>query len=148
MVTFSTKADSQLAVLDFFLAHRAVPYVPCTSRHGLFAPRGIARSEIRLPDCEELNGVKQFCKNCETELHSSERCVIQDIRPLFNRASVLRRILFMQGDGSTHLMYSITRLQKHENKKARNKSNKGNQYADWNKQCLMKQCQAAVCLSA
>ena len=40
-------ADSSLAVLDFFLAHRAVPYVPCTSRHGLFAPRGIARSEIR-----------------------------------------------------------------------------------------------------
>ena len=46
-------ADSSLAVLDFFLAHRAEPYVPCTSRHGLFAPRGIARSEIRLPDCEE-----------------------------------------------------------------------------------------------
>ena len=44
LVTFSTKADSQLA----------------------------------LPDCEELNGVEQFCKNCETELHSSERCVIQD----------------------------------------------------------------------
>ena len=41
-------ADSQLAVLDFFLAHRAVPYVPCTSRHGLFAPRGIARSAAPL----------------------------------------------------------------------------------------------------
>ena len=27
-------------------------------------------------------------------------------------------------------------------------SNKCNPYADWNKQCLMKQCQAAVCLSA
>ena len=46
-------ADSSLAVLDFFLAHRAVPYVPCTSGHGLFAPRDYARSEIRLPDCEE-----------------------------------------------------------------------------------------------
>ena len=44
LVTFSTKADSQLA----------------------------------LPDCEELNGVEQFCKNCETELHSSEPDVIQD----------------------------------------------------------------------
>ena len=31
--------DSSLAVLGFFLAHRAVPYVPCTSRHGLFAIR-------------------------------------------------------------------------------------------------------------
>ena len=29
----------QSAVLDFFLAHRAVPYVRCTSRHGLFAIR-------------------------------------------------------------------------------------------------------------
>ena len=47
------EADSSLAVLDFFLAHRAVPYVLCTSRHGLFAPRDSARSEIRLPDCEE-----------------------------------------------------------------------------------------------
>ena len=37
-----------------------------------------ADSQLALPDCEELNGVKQFCKNCETELHSSERCVIQD----------------------------------------------------------------------
>ena len=35
---------------------------------------------MALPDCEELNGVEQFCKNCETELHSSERCVIQDKR--------------------------------------------------------------------
>ena len=26
-------------------------------------------------------------------------------------------------------------------------SNKGNPYADWDKQCLMKQRQAAVCLS-
>ena len=42
------EADSSLAVLDFFLAHRAVPYVPCTSRHGLFAPRGIARSAAPL----------------------------------------------------------------------------------------------------
>ena len=41
------EADSSLAVLDFFLAHRAVPYVLCTSWHGLFTPRGIARSEIR-----------------------------------------------------------------------------------------------------
>ena len=24
--------------------------------------------------------MEQFCKNCETELHSSERCVIQDKR--------------------------------------------------------------------
>ena len=40
------------------------------------------------------------------------------------------------------------RKRKNENKKARNESNKGNPYADWNKQCLMKQCQAAVCLSA
>ena len=26
----------QFVVLDFFLAHRAVPYVPCTSRYGEF----------------------------------------------------------------------------------------------------------------
>ena len=41
-------ADSLLAVLDFFLAHRTVPYVPCTSRHGLFAPRDSARSAAPL----------------------------------------------------------------------------------------------------
>ena len=44
----------------------------------LFFPPGAADSSLALPDCEELNGVKQFCKNCETELHSSELDVIQD----------------------------------------------------------------------
>ena len=42
------EADSSLVVLDFFLAHRAVPYVLCTSRHGLFAPRDSARSAAPL----------------------------------------------------------------------------------------------------
>ena len=111
-------ADSSLAVLDFFLAHRAVPYVPCTSRYGLFAPRGIARSEIRFawlwgkrrkPCVKQsqngsvldlfaaVNGRRRirswpclivrnwtewnnFVKNYETQLHSSERCIIQDKR--------------------------------------------------------------------
>ena len=66
----------------------------------LILPPVEADSSLALPDCEELNGVEQFCKNCETELHSSEPDVIQDICPHFIRASVLRRILFMQGDGS------------------------------------------------
>ena len=48
-------------------------------KHVLFFPPGAADSQLALPDCEELNGVEQFCKNCETELHSSERCVIQDM---------------------------------------------------------------------
>ena len=119
---------------------------------------------MALPDCEELNGVKQFCKNCETELHSSELDVIQDtacstywlhsptwidfwveycvvvqsmlyakrflffsacgIRPLFNRASFLRRILLLAGGSKAspcnpqHILYTISQdLQKHENKK-------------------------------
>ena len=38
--------------------------------------------------------------------------------------------------------------QKHENKKARNESNKGNPYAGANNYHLTKQHQAAVCLSA
>ena len=40
------------------------------------------------------------------------------------------------------------RLQKHENKKARNESNNGNPYAGANNYHLTKQHQAAVCLSA
>ena len=48
----------------------------------MFFPPGTADSQLALPDCEELNGVEQFCKNCETELHSSERCVIQDMPSL------------------------------------------------------------------
>ena len=44
----------------------------------LFFPPVEADSSLALPDCEELNGVEQFCKNCETELHSSEPDVIQD----------------------------------------------------------------------
>ena len=55
LVTFSTKADSQLA----------------------------------LPDCEELNGVEQFCKNCETKLHSSEPDVIQDMLSSLHRSKLL-----------------------------------------------------------
>ena len=55
---------------------------------------------LALPDCEELNEVEQFCKNCETELHSSEPDVIQDICPHFIRASVLRRVLYYAGGGN------------------------------------------------
>ena len=35
-----------------------------------------------------------------------------------------------------------------EIKKFENAVNNGNPYADWNKQCLMKHCKTAVCLSA
>ena len=38
----------------------------------------------------------------------------------------------MQGDGSTHLMCSSAGLQKPENKKVKNESNKGNPYAGTN----------------
>ena len=44
----------------------------------LFFPPVEADSSLASPDCEELNEVEQFCKNCETELHSSEPDVIQD----------------------------------------------------------------------
>ena len=57
-------------------------FPPFTGVNILFPP-GEADSSLALPDCEELNGVEQFCKNCETELHSSEPDVIQDIRPHF-----------------------------------------------------------------
>ena len=67
------------------------------ARHFLFFPPVEADLSLALPDCEELNEVEQFCKNCETELHSSEPDVIQDIRPLFNRASVLRRYYIYAG---------------------------------------------------
>ena len=53
-------------------------FPPFTGVNILFPP-GEADSSLALPDCEELNGVEQFCKNCETELHSSEPDVIQDI---------------------------------------------------------------------
>ena len=49
------------------------------AKYFLFFPPETADSQLALPDCEELNGVEPFCKNCETELHSSERCVIQDM---------------------------------------------------------------------
>ena len=54
-------------------------YLSYLAKHFLFFPPGAADSQLALPDCEELNGVEQFCKNCETELHSPERCVIQDM---------------------------------------------------------------------
>ena len=41
--------------------------------------------------------MEQFCKNCETQLHSSEPDVIQDIHPHFIRVSFLRRILLYAG---------------------------------------------------
>ena len=44
----------------------------------LILPPVEADSSLASPDCEELNGVEQFCKKCETELHSSEPDVIQD----------------------------------------------------------------------
>ena len=46
-------------------------------------PEALPVQKSASPDCEELNGVEQFCKNCETELHSSEPDVIQDIHPHF-----------------------------------------------------------------
>ena len=49
----------------------------------LFFPPVEADSSLASPDCEELNEVEQFCKNCETQLHSSEPDVIQDICPHF-----------------------------------------------------------------
>ena len=41
-------------------------------------PGALPVQKSALPDCEELNEVEQFCKNCETQLHSSELDVIQD----------------------------------------------------------------------
>ena len=49
------------------------------AKYFLFFPPGAADSSLASPDCEELNGVEQFCKNCETKLHSSEPDVIQDM---------------------------------------------------------------------
>ena len=60
---------------------------------------------------------------------------------------LFRQDYFMPG-GSTHLMCSFAGLQKPENKKVKNESNKGNPYAGTNNYHLVKHCQAAVCLSA
>ena len=76
------------------------------------------------------------------------------IHPHFIRVSVLRRILLPKGGSKASPFNPNTfyiqfhRLQKHENKKARNESNNGNPYAGANNYHLTKQHQAAVCLSA
>ena len=49
------------------------------AQHFLLFPPEAADSSLASPYCEELNGVEQFCKNCETKLHSSEPDVIQDM---------------------------------------------------------------------
>ena len=119
------------------------------ARHFLFFPPVEADLSLALPDCEELNEVEQFCKNCETELHSSEPDVIQDICPHFISGIFPTAVFYLcKGDGSTHLMCSSAGLQKPENKKVKNESNKGNPYAGTNNYHLVKHCQAAVCLSA
>ena len=58
-------------------------------KHFLFFPPGTADSQLALPDCEELNGVEQFCKNCETQLHSFEPDVIQDMLSSLHRSKLL-----------------------------------------------------------
>ena len=49
--------------------------------------------------------MEQFCKNCETQLHSSEPDVIQDIHPHFIRVSFLRRVLLLEGGSKASPFY-------------------------------------------